>query len=204
MAQSGIKTSEDVKAIEGFQPVANVIDDIVEMNAGKANMYDIATELISLAWTIDQLQEDPETNADEIATLYDQFETLLDGSSKKFDDAVFVLKDMESRIDTLGKMAADLAKKKKSQTNAMERFKDYLQYIGKSNPQALKGQVYKGHIIEKQSVDSNYDTELLPDNFLREKITTSLDKKLVLEYFKDRGEAVPGTNILIKTHLRIT
>jgi hypothetical protein len=110
---------------------------------------------------------------------------------------------MQSRADTLGTMIAEIQKKKNSQLKAMERLKNYMQYIGKSNPQALKGKVYKGHIIERGSVNDNYDKELLPDGFLRAKTTHTLDKKLILDMHR-LGKQIPGTVVDIKTSLRIT
>ena len=198
MAEPGLKTTENVKAIEGFQP----IEDTPVMNAGNPNLYDMATQLIMLGFELNELYNVEEPDDELIEQKEAAMDEIVLAAGAKFDDAVFVLNDMQSRIDTLAGFIANLQKKKKSVANGMERLKGYLKFIGLANPQAIKGEAFKGSVYTKPSVDDDYDVSKVPDQYFKETTTQRLIKKMVLDAFKV-GEEVPGTHVTVKEHLRI-
>ena len=165
-------------------------------------MDQLTSELIELAYMFNDHEVTSEEGDYHAASaLEEQADEIIDLLSKKFDNAVEVIKNMDAKIARLRETAKLATDKARTVANQKEKLKAYLLYVGKQNEQALKGELYKGSIISRISV-GDYDPDIIPDNFLKIKSEIVLDKKGILNSIK-QGTEVPGVEILEKHHLAI-
>ena len=130
-----------------------------------------------------------------------ELKKLLVDTSVKFDNAVYVLRQLESQVEYFKKLTNSLTKKAKVAENAQRRLKNYLIEVGRVNSRMLKGEVFKGSLYSKKSVEE-VDLDRLPKQYIIEKTEFRPDKKQILKEL-EAGIQVPGVKIQEKMHLRI-
>ena len=166
------------------------------------NTKDTSTLLEMAIRFIDLTQYYNEAESEvEQETIEDELEILLGKIARKFDSAVFALRNLEAQEQSFKDLANSIMNKGRAAENAKYRLKQYLIKIGSINPGMLKGQIFKGSLYTKNSVEE-VDLDNLPDHYKVQKVEIKPDRKLILKD-TESGITVPGVTITEKIHLRI-
>jgi hypothetical protein len=140
-------------------------------------------------------EEEPDNEA--IADLLQQI-------ASKFDNAVEAIEELKGRAQAAKELADKATARRKALENAQERIKNYLIWAGNINPLVLQGEVFKGSIYTKESVEVDKEAlDVLPETLKRVKTIVEPDKKAIKERLLS-GEEIPGAKLIVKQHLRIS
>jgi hypothetical protein len=160
-------------------------------------MMQMAMDFISLCHSLNEVE-----SVQEQTYIEHKLESLIANISRKFDNSVFVIRGLEAQAAYLKDMANSLLNKAKAAENAKDRLRGYLIRMGSINSNMLRGQIFKGSLYSKKSVE-DVDLDRLPKEYKVEKIEIRPDKKLILKHVEE-GRAVPGAVINTNIHLRIS
>lgn len=102
----------------------------------------------------------------------------------------------ENEISNLKKQEMEISNKRKFKEKRLENYKTQLQDIFKENG-IEKIQTEAGTIsVRLNPISVVVDNiEEVPQEFIVEKVTKSVDKKKVADYFKETGEVIKGLTI---------
>jgi len=124
---------------------------------------------------------------------------------KKSTSVIGYVKDRIALIDAIDIEIKKLQEYKKREQNKVDRFKE----IVKQNMNVLKIKKIETPLGTLTVAQSPISVEItnedkIPDGFKEKVITTNVDKKAIVDYFKTTGEIVDGVMIYTKnTNLRI-
>ena len=162
-----------------------------------STLIKMAIEFMDLIYYYNEAESEVEQ-----AAVEKELNQLLHSAGRKFDNAVYVIRQLQSQADYFKELANSMTSKSKTAQNAIDRVKSYLIEVGKVNPQMLKGEVFKGNLYSRESV-GEVDLEMLPDNYKIERIEIRPDKNQIL-LDKKNGITIPGVVLIRKDCLRIS
>lgn len=131
---------------------------------------------------------------------FDDLRELNINREKKIDNTVYFMKNTEAMIKALKEEEKILAERRKILENKVNRVKGFLGRfleVGKK----LETVRYKIGWRKSKSV-SIINEDLIGDEFKKEKVTISVDKKLIGEKLK-AGESIEGAELLENNNLQV-
>lgn len=160
------------------------------------SLYDIKNKFVELATREDLTEE--ETN--ELGTLLAQ--ELVNKST----NIIGFIRNTEVNLDALDAEIKRLQDIKKSVTNKLDKFKEYVatNMIDLELPEVVTA---IGRITLRKCPSSVevVNEELIPEEYLKFKIEKKIDKTAILDTYKQNGELVAGTKIVtdkVKLNIR--
>ena len=159
------------------------------------SLYDITNGFTQLILA-DEISEEEKQKINEELTL------LL---KQKSENIIGFTKNIELTIDSIKNEEKRLAENRKNLENKLANFKDYVKKC-MENAGLQKVDTVLGTIsIAKNPISVEItDENEIPNKYKVQEITTKIDKKSILNDFKETGEVVEGTKIITdKTNLRM-
>jgi len=160
------------------------------------SLFKIVERIMELSfaaeWAVDE---------EEAASYEKQIDNLIERMMEKFDNTVYVLKNLKNQAEYFRKLSAEFQRKAQVLENKVERIKSNLIRIAEYNPNAIVGNQFKGTIFQKASV-AEVDLDRLPDKYKDVKTVIRPKKKEILNDWSEYG-SIPGAEIKIKKHIRI-
>ena len=159
------------------------------------SLYDIKNGFTQLILADEISEEDKQKINEELTLLLKQ----------KSENIIGFTKNIELTIDSIKNEEKRLAENRKNLENKLANFKDYVKKC-MENAGLQKVDTVLGTItVAKNPISVEItDENEVPNKFKLEIVTTKIDKKAILDNFKETGELVEGTKIISdKTNLRI-
>ena len=125
-------------------------------------------------------------------------EEIESGLEEKAGSILFLIANMKGDIEKIKAEEKRLSEKRKAAEKTIERLKDYLiENMQAQDKQKIDNGVIKCSIIKPRPVLVLSDESLVPDNFKKITVSSSVDKKQLLAHLKDlpEGEKVDGASI---------
>lgn len=160
-----------------------------------SNLYEIGNEINELAE-----REDIDDNQ-KILIVKDLAAQL----NQKAENIVKFNFNMSSSIDSIDKEIERLNALKTTIKNKQEKIKEYVksafEYMGIQKIETPLGKI---SIAKNPPSVEILDENIIPDDYKIKKEVINIDKKAILNTFKENGEVINGTRIIVdKTNLRI-
>lgn len=164
-------------------------------------LYEINEEIERLA---NGLEIDEETgeiiNYDDIKSQLDKLDL---EKERKVDSISWVIETKLAMIEARKEKIKSLQKMNKTDENTVERLKEYLSYALESWDMD-KMETAEHKISFRKSVSVNvYNEELVPAEFIKEKIERSVDKTAIKNYIKESGNEVNGVILVDNKNIQI-
>jgi hypothetical protein len=160
-------------------------------------LYEITNELQHV---FDNIGEDGELTQD----MMDNLDELQQDFEQKAVNVAAYIKNLEAEELAIGEAIKDMATRKTRLTKQVQGLTDYLQFnLQKLSINEIKTSPYFKIRLKQcpPSVDV-FDEKQIPDEYWREKVTTSIDKIRLKEVMSE-GVEVPGASIQRKIKLEI-
>lgn len=160
-------------------------------------LYEITNEV---QMVFNQIGEDGELTQEMIENL----DSLQQDFENKAISVASYIKNIEAEETAIAEAIKDMASRKSRLTKQVQGLTDYLQYnLQKLSINEIKSSPFFKIRLKQcpPSVDV-FDEKAIPVEFLREKITTSVDKIMLKEVLSE-GVEVPGASIQRKIKLEI-
>lgn len=152
-----------------------------------SSLYDIKNKFVELA-TRDDLTEE---EGKELCTILAQ--ELTDKST----NIIGFIRNSELNIEAVDKEIARLQELKKSATNKLDKFKSYVELnMSQLGITEVNTPIGKMSFRKLPASVEIVNEDLIPKEYIRTKVETSVDKKAILETYKENGEIVFGTRIV--------
>lgn len=151
------------------------------------SLYDIKNKFVELA-NRDDLNEE---EAKELCTILAQELT------EKSANIIYHIRNSELNIEAVDKEIARLQEIKKTATSRLDKFKSYVELnMTQLGIQEINTPVGKMSFRKLPASVEIVNEDLIPTEYIRTKTETSVDKKAILETFRENGEIVYGTRII--------
>ena len=146
---------------------------------------------------------DEETGEIKDSKTLEELETELKNAlTEKSAGIIKIFRNKEADLETLETEIERLTVLKKRMKKDIENFKEYIKFnMEKMSLKKIETNLGKLSLRESTSTDV-FDEELVPKEFMREKITYEPEKEKIKKSLKS-GEEVPGARLIIKTSLSI-
>lgn len=169
--------------------------NIYKLNNKNMNLYEIskdikqASEMVDEDWVI----------TEEWLTLYDQSDLSL---KDKAQNIAFVIQELWNKKDAIKKEAERLNWLLKSINKNEEKLKDYLSSnLQELSITKLETELFKMSFRKSESIEIT-DEESIDKQFIKEKITTTIDKTAIKKAIKDWLD-VKGAELKVNSNLQI-
>ena len=143
------------------------------------------------------VQEDEDFDSAKLEALKVDFEAKLEGCA-------CVIKNLRAESDALNAEIKRLQARKAAVDNNARGLREYVKFqLERVKIRKLNAGIHKFG-IQRNSFPSVaiLDQDLIEKEYL--KVEVNVDRKAIGENFKDTGEILPGTEILLESHLRVT
>ena len=143
------------------------------------------------------IQDDEHFNPAKLESLKVAFEEKLEGCA-------CVIKNLRAESDALCAEIKRLQARKAAVDNNARGLREYVRFqLEAVNLRKLNAGIHKFR-IQRNSVPSVtvLDQSLIEKEYL--KVEVSVDRKAIGENFKETGEVIPGTDISVESHLRVS
>ena len=153
-------------------------------------LIDLSKQYESLLYKLEQEEE---------FNLESELDASAEALEEKLESCGWLFRNLEAESEAYAKEAKRLADKAKSRAGASERLKKYIGYC--LHGQACKTKNFNYSFRASEQVEV-INLEILPEQFLREKITIEPNKELIKQTLKNGGD-VPGAGLLKNFNLQI-
>lgn len=151
------------------------------------SLYDIKNKFVELANRDDLSEEE----AKELCTILAQELT------EKSANIIYHIRNSELNIEAVDKEIARLQEIKKMATSRLDKFKSYVELnMTQLGIQEINTPVGKMSFRKLPASVEIVNEDLIPTEYIRTKTETSVDKKAILEAYRENGEIVYGTRIV--------
>jgi hypothetical protein len=152
-----------------------------------SSLYDIKNKFVELA-TRDDLTEE---ESKELCTL------LATELTNKSTNIIGFIRNTELTLDAVDIEIKRLQDMKKATTNKLEKFKSYVELnMTQLGIQEINTPLGKMSFRKLPASVEIVNEDLIPTEYIRTKTETSVDKKAILDTYKENGELVIGTRIV--------
>lgn len=149
----------------------------------KLTLYEIKNQYLELAMNDEMTEEEKIELQNAIR------EELL----AKTDGIIAVTKQAEALIEAMKNEEERLRANRKANEKKLESFKEYVKNcMMDMNLQKIETPLGEMKIAKNPMSVEILDEEKIPQEFKKEKVETSIDKKALLEHFKTTGEIIDG------------
>lgn len=152
-----------------------------------SSLYDIKNKFVELA-TRDDLTEE---ESKELCTL------LASELTNKSTNIIGFIRNTELTLDAVDIEIKRLQDIKKNTTNKLDKFKGYVeQNMTQLGIQEINTPLGKMSFRKSPPSVEIINEDLVPEEYIRVKTERSIDKKAILDTYKENGELVEGTRII--------
>lgn len=150
-------------------------------------LYEITENLKQINEMIDQ-GVDPDQLQDALGDVNEAFE-------EKAKHILFVMRNLQSSIDMCKAEEKRLSESRKAMENQLAGIKEYLMLnMKESGISKIDNGVIKASYVKPKPILVLNNEDLVPDEYKKIKVTSSIDKKTLLDSLKD-GNTIEGAEI---------
>lgn len=151
------------------------------------SLYDIKNKFVELALRDDLTEEETQ----ELATI------LSNELTNKSMNIIGFVKNIEGNLDMLDAEIKRLQELKKATNNKLDKFKQYVENnMLELGIEEMTTPIGKLSFRKSPASVEIIDESLVPEEYIKIKTETSVDKKAILDAFKETGEIINGTRIV--------
>lgn len=151
------------------------------------SLYDIKNKFVELALRDDLTEEETQ----ELATI------LSNELTNKSMNIIGFVKNVEGNLDMLDAEIKRLQELKKATNNKLDKFKQYVENnMLELGIEEMTTPIGKLSFRKSPASVEIIDESLVPEEYIKIKTETSVDKKAILDAFKETGEIINGTRIV--------
>lgn len=151
------------------------------------SLYDIKNKFVELALRDDLTEEETQ----ELATI------LSNELTNKSMNIIGFVKNVEGNLDMLDAEIKRLQELKKATNNKLDKFKQYVEKnMLELGIEEMTTPIGKLSFRKSPASVEIIDESLVPEEYIKIKTETSVDKKAILDAFKETGEIINGTRIV--------
>ena len=151
------------------------------------SLYDIKNKFVELALRDDLTEEETQ----ELATI------LSNELTNKSMNIIGFVKNVEGNLDVLDAEIKRLQELKKATNNKLDKFKQYVEKnMLELGIEEMTTPIGKLSFRKSPASVEIIDESLVPEEYIKIKTETSVDKKAILDAFKETGEIINGTRIV--------
>lgn len=162
----------------------------------KETLYDIAEEYIRILTDIEASEGEVTPEMEEALAINDQ------NFAEKCDIYSKVIANYKAEAEACKSEAKRLKERADRAEKGAERMKDYMRYwMQATGRDKVTAGNWKLSLRESVAVEVS-DMEILPEGYIREKITREPDKVALKDALKG-GAAIPGAELVTRTSLQI-
>lgn len=157
-------------------------------------LYEIVRDLLFIRAEID---EEKDIDLEQLENLEIAYEQKLEGCCA-------IVKEMNAEQEAIKNAINSLEKRSKSLENNKNRLKEYIyNMLEQMNKTKFKTALHSVSITKSPISVKINDEDLIPEEFFIIKINKQINKKAIIEKYKEKGNVPEGANIITNTHLRI-
>jgi len=149
-------------------------------------LYELTDDYFGILERIGESGEVDEETAALLEALDDEIEVKAENVAK-------VIRTLELEADAINQEAKRLADRARAKANSAAHLKDYLhrnlEALGKKK---VEGEVLTVSLRKKPPSVEVVDASVIPDAFTEERVETRVDKRAILQEWKETGETVQG------------
>lgn len=162
-------------------------------------LYEIVQQYTELFDKIDDIDQTDEQAMQDIS---DKFVSLWDKFEEKAENTIKYIKSLEAEAKAIKEERDRLYKKEKAVKNKIESIRDLLHYTMRSMQlDKVKTNIANVHTRTTNKVDI-YDEDQIPQEYKKEKVTISIDKKAIKKMIEDWVE-VHWARIIVNESISI-